>query len=68
MMGGAQQCAAQVVSMWPREGATWVPGLGEPAEERVRHDCPAAAAGTHAPASKPFSQANMCACKLYVYK
>jgi hypothetical protein len=34
--GGAQQCAARVASMWPRECARWVPGLGESAEERVR--------------------------------
>jgi hypothetical protein len=31
-------------------------------------DCPAPAAGTQAPASKPFGQANMRACKLDVYK
>jgi hypothetical protein len=34
--GGAQQCVAQAASMWPREGARWVPGLGGSAEERVR--------------------------------
>jgi hypothetical protein len=31
-------------------------------------DCPAAAEGTRAVASKPFGQANMRACKLDVYK
>jgi hypothetical protein len=34
--GGAQHCAARVASMCPREGARWIPGLEEPAEERVR--------------------------------
>jgi hypothetical protein len=34
--GGAQQCAARVASMCPREDARWVPGLGEPAEGRAR--------------------------------
>jgi hypothetical protein len=33
--GGAQQCAARVASMCPREGVRWVPRLGEPAEERA---------------------------------
>jgi hypothetical protein len=34
--GGAQQCVARVASMCPREGARWVPGLGESAEGRAR--------------------------------
>jgi hypothetical protein len=31
-----QQCAPRVASMCPREGARWVPGLGELAEARAR--------------------------------
>jgi hypothetical protein len=34
--GGAQQCVARATSMCPREGARWVPGLGESAEGRAR--------------------------------
>jgi hypothetical protein len=34
--GGAQQCVARSASMWPREGARWVPGLGGSAEGRAR--------------------------------
>jgi hypothetical protein len=34
--GRAQQCVARVASMCPREGARWVPGLGEPMEGRAR--------------------------------
>jgi hypothetical protein len=34
--GGAQQCVAWEASMWPREGARWVPGLGGSAEGRAR--------------------------------
>jgi hypothetical protein len=30
--GGAQQCVARAASMYPREGARWVPGLGGSAE------------------------------------
>jgi hypothetical protein len=32
--GGAQQCVALVAPRCHREGARWVPGLGEPAEGR----------------------------------
>jgi hypothetical protein len=38
--GAAEQCAARVASMCPREGARWIPGLREPAEERVRRWLP----------------------------
>jgi hypothetical protein len=38
--GGAQQCAARVTSMCQREGSRWIPGFGEPAEERVRRWLP----------------------------
>jgi hypothetical protein len=33
---GAQQCVARAASMCPKEGARWVPGLGEMAEGRAR--------------------------------
>jgi hypothetical protein len=33
--GSAQQCAAPEASMWPREDARQVPGLGGSAEERA---------------------------------
>jgi hypothetical protein len=32
---GARQCVALVAPRCPREGARWVAGLGEPAEERA---------------------------------
>jgi hypothetical protein len=34
--GRAQQCVARAASMCPREGARWVPGLGETAEGRAQ--------------------------------
>jgi hypothetical protein len=34
--GVAQHCVAREASMWPREGATGVPGLGGSAEGRAR--------------------------------
>jgi hypothetical protein len=33
---GSELCAARVASMCPREGARWVPGLGEQAEGRAQ--------------------------------
>jgi hypothetical protein len=33
---GAQQCVARAASMWPREGARWVLGLGGSAEGQAR--------------------------------
>jgi hypothetical protein len=44
--GEAQQCAAWVASMCPRDGARWVPGLGEPAEERARRWLPSGGRGS----------------------
>jgi hypothetical protein len=52
--GGAQQCAARVASMCPREGARWVLGLENRRRSEPGDDCPAAAAGARAPASRPF--------------
>jgi hypothetical protein len=68
MMGGAQQCATRVASMWPREGASWSLGWENRRRSESGDDCLAAAAGTRVPASKSFGQANMHACKLDVYK
>jgi hypothetical protein len=45
---------ARVAPRCPREGARWVPELGEPAEGELGDDCPAAAAGARAPASRQF--------------
>jgi hypothetical protein len=43
--GGSQQCAARVASMCPREGARWVPELGEPSEGRARRWLPGGGCG-----------------------
>jgi hypothetical protein len=54
--------------MCPREGARWVPGLENRRRGEPSDDCPAAAAGARAPASRLFGWANMHACKLDVCK
>jgi hypothetical protein len=38
--GGNGQCAAHRASRYPRGGARWAPGLGEPTEGRVRRGLP----------------------------